>query len=215
MTDNRVEVQEITSALALRAFAHPLRIRLIDALAIAGSATATDLSEVVGESPANCSWHLRQLAKYGFIEPAPGGTGRQRPWRVVVGPRGWNASDDAELRMAGDAAADAILEHEVRELRTWRAGQQTEPDPWREAAAFSQSMDWLTADELAALNQELFEVFTRHLDRVRDPARRPAGSRPIRMVAWAFPAAPITGGAPTDPTDPLSADASTGGDDDA
>ena len=29
----------------------------------------------MGESPANASFHLRQLAKYGFVEEAEGGTG--------------------------------------------------------------------------------------------------------------------------------------------
>lgn len=190
MASKRIDAELITSAQALRAIAHPLRIRLLDALAISGPATATELADIVDESPANCSWHLRQLAKYGFIEEAPGGTGRQRPWRVVVGPRRWQTSDDAETTIAGDAAADALFEHEVTMLRTWRAQHTSEPAPWRDAGSVTHSMDWLTADELAALNEDLFEVMTRHLDRVRDPSVRPAGSRPVRMVAWAIPAGP-------------------------
>ena len=35
----------------------------------------------MGESPANTSFHLRQLAKYGYVEEAEGGTGRRRPWK--------------------------------------------------------------------------------------------------------------------------------------
>ena len=46
--------------------------------------TATQAGEALGESPANVSFHLRTLAKYGFVEEAPGGTGRQRPWRRVA-----------------------------------------------------------------------------------------------------------------------------------
>jgi DNA-binding IclR family transcriptional regulator len=55
-------------------------------------ATATQLAERVGESPANCSWHLRQLARYGFVEEAGGGTGREGPWRPVPGVCTWDAT---------------------------------------------------------------------------------------------------------------------------
>src|SRR5258705_13054713 len=76
--------REIRDAETARALAHPVRIRIIEKLAFGGPLTATALSELIGESPANTSWHLRQLARYGFIEEAGGGSGRQRPWRVVV-----------------------------------------------------------------------------------------------------------------------------------
>lgn len=69
--------------IALRALTHPARQRLLKALAAAGTATATELAGHVGESPANCSWHLRQLARYGFVTEAGGGSGRQRPWRIA------------------------------------------------------------------------------------------------------------------------------------
>src|SRR5215469_2376054 len=112
--------KQITDPQALRALAHPLRLQLLEELAISGPATATELGERVGESPANCSWHLRQLARYGFVEEAGGGVGRQRPWQVVPVVRTWGRSDhDAELNFAGDAAADMILDREVAALRAW------------------------------------------------------------------------------------------------
>src|SRR5690606_6701644 len=61
-------VHEVRESQALRALAHPLRIRLLEELAIGGELTATQAAERVDESPANCSWHLRQLARYGFVE---------------------------------------------------------------------------------------------------------------------------------------------------
>jgi DNA-binding transcriptional ArsR family regulator len=73
----------VNDLLALRALTHPVRQRLLRTLAGAGRATATELAERVGESPANCSWHLRQLARYGFVTEAGGGAGRQRPWRIA------------------------------------------------------------------------------------------------------------------------------------
>jgi hypothetical protein len=74
--------QELRDPRAMRALAHPVRLALIDALSLDGELTATQAAQIVGESPANCSFHFRQLAKYGFVEEAGRGTGRQRPWRL-------------------------------------------------------------------------------------------------------------------------------------
>src|ERR1700683_4333725 len=72
----------LTNPKAIRALAHPVRWALLEALGQAGTLTATQASEMLGESPANCAFHLRTLAKYGFIEEAGGGRGRERPWRA-------------------------------------------------------------------------------------------------------------------------------------
>jgi predicted transcriptional regulator len=71
----------LTDPKAIRALAHPVRWALLDALDQAGTLTATQASEMLGESPANCAFHLRTLAKYGYVEEAGGGRGRERPWR--------------------------------------------------------------------------------------------------------------------------------------
>ena len=55
-----------------------------------GAMTATELGERIGETPTTCSFHLRQLAKYGFVEEAGGGQGRSRPWRMTG--IGWSFS---------------------------------------------------------------------------------------------------------------------------
>src|SRR3954463_3917488 len=75
------QLREVTDPMAMRALAHPVRLALIEALADAGTLTATEAGERVGESPANASFHLRQLAKYGFVEDA-GAQGRRRPWKL-------------------------------------------------------------------------------------------------------------------------------------
>ena len=64
----------------IRALAHPLRLALLEYLDDVGEATATQCAKHTGESVANCSFHLRLLARYGFIEPAEQ-RGRERPWR--------------------------------------------------------------------------------------------------------------------------------------
>src|SRR5271154_2933830 len=74
------EPVRLTDAKAMRALAHPIRIALLEILGVR-TLTATQASELLGESPANCAFHLRTLARYGFVEEAGGGRGRERPWR--------------------------------------------------------------------------------------------------------------------------------------
>ncbi|HTW11798.1 MAG TPA: helix-turn-helix domain-containing protein, partial [Solirubrobacteraceae bacterium] len=76
------ESDYITEVRRLRAMTHPVRVALLEALAVGGPQTATEAAERIGESPTTCSFHLRQLAKYGFVEEAGGGMGRSRPWMV-------------------------------------------------------------------------------------------------------------------------------------
>src|SRR5207247_1324602 len=71
------------SATELRALSHPTRLALLEALDLNGPLTATEAGELVGESPSSCSFHLRTLARYGYVEGAEGGRGRQRPWKTV------------------------------------------------------------------------------------------------------------------------------------
>jgi len=69
----------IADAPSLRALAHPTRLALIEAIAVSGALTATQASVIVGESPTACAYHLRTLARLGFLEQADGGHGRERP----------------------------------------------------------------------------------------------------------------------------------------
>jgi len=168
--------------------AHPLRIRLVEELAFRGPMTATQLAELVGESPANTSWHLRQLAKYGFVEEAGGGTGRQRPWQVVVQSNSFGTEGvDAETAAASQATINLWLNREFEALLAWQSREAGEGE-WAHAAYVDQSLGWLTLDELRDLSQVMQEILTRYIHRISDPASRPPGSRPVRLVSWGIPA---------------------------
>src|SRR3954454_16618216 len=69
----------------LRAIAHPMRNRILGELVAAGHLRAADVAEVLGIPANQASFHLRQLAKYGLVEPAPelARDGRDRVWRPV------------------------------------------------------------------------------------------------------------------------------------
>jgi DNA-binding transcriptional ArsR family regulator len=196
--------REITDVETLRALAHPLRLRILDAVGVHGPLTATEVAERVGESPANCSWHLRQLARYGFVTEAGGGTGRQRPWRLVTDGHRWGDGEESpEVARAGDAAVRVLLDLEYRKLRDWIAVRRQESPGWRDAGFFTQFITWCTAEELGELQEEIRSLFGRYLDRLDDRAARPPGSRPVRLMAWGVPEVdgPQVGGAHDDERD--------------
>lgn len=81
--EHKARQQLQVDTTALRGLAHPLRGRILDQLQHRGPATATILGERLGESSGSTSYHLRQLARYGFIETVPGKNGgRGRWWRI-------------------------------------------------------------------------------------------------------------------------------------
>jgi DNA-binding transcriptional ArsR family regulator len=185
--------RSLTDPRELRALAHPVRLRLLQALYDRGEATATELAEAAGESPANCSWHLRQLAKFGFVQEAGTGVGRRRPWKPIARSLSWGAGSESEaLASAGDVLNSALQEEEFAALRAWQAWRRSDPPEWQEAANLAQGVAWLTAEELAEVNAEFAQIMRRHLDRAADPSIRPAGARRIRMFSWAVPAQPAT-----------------------
>jgi DNA-binding transcriptional ArsR family regulator len=185
--------RELRDPRALRALAHPVRLQIMEELAQAGQATATELADRIGESAANCSWHLRQLAQYGFIEEAGGGSGRQRPWKLVAQSNrfGKGDKDDPELARAGDAAIEVILDRELEAFRAWQAARRQQPEEWRDASFMTQSWDYLTVEELDALRKDFQALMehhvVRHVAERADPAKRPPGARMIRLVAWGIP----------------------------
>jgi DNA-binding MarR family transcriptional regulator len=63
------KIDSITpSSAQLRALTHPIRLRLLGLLRIDGPQTASDLARRTGLNTGSTSYHLRMLAKNGFIE---------------------------------------------------------------------------------------------------------------------------------------------------
>ena len=170
----------ISSAKELRALAHPLRIRLLQLIGQQGPLTATQCAKVVGESVANCSYHINTLAKYGYVEQSDGGQGREKPWQRVY--EGYSFSDvgvDEETALAGEAMSNAFIEVAFDRTREGLRTLSLEPEDWREAVGMSDSSEWLTAAETAAIRDEIQEIMRRYLHRRDDPSARPDGARPV------------------------------------
>lgn len=168
-----------TDPAAVRALAHPLRLELLDLLRFDGPSTATLLGGRLGESSGSTSYHLRQLARYGFIEEAPGRGGRERWWRfrhrrVNVDPGG----------AGGRALLPELLSREAHALDRFLAQRELSTE-WDAASFFTTLALRLTAAELVELRDGLQELLGRfRRAEVDDP---PADARPVRLLAFGYP----------------------------
>jgi hypothetical protein len=182
----RKERWEIRDAKALRAMAHPLRMRLLEVVGREGAATATLCAQETGESVANCSYHLKTLAKYGYLEEAEGGQGREKPWRLVHAGRSWDTwrMDTEEGVRAAEAADNAFLEYEFELIRERKESQSAEPEEWREAVGGSNTSVYLTATEAAELRQNMWQLLKPFKERNEHRDARPEGARPVHFFLY-------------------------------
>lgn len=180
---------ELQDPGALRALAHPRRLKLLGLLRREGPLTATQAAALLpGESSGSCSYHFRQLAKYGLAEEALGGKGRQRPWRATSLFTSWpDVAPTPELAAATAEFELFITEQQFERLARWILSRRAEPVEWQEAASFGDVLLYLTAAELAELRSDLQQLAERYLERVADPALRPEGSRPVMFLQIAVP----------------------------
>ncbi|MGY1619773.1 ArsR/SmtB family transcription factor [Geodermatophilus sp. SYSU D00691] len=182
-------------AATLKALAHPLRVRILQALELRGQVSVTSLAEELGESTAAVSYHLRQLARHGFVEEtggeAPGrvrAVGRRRKnWRMAVDEvhmTGTTLLQDADTREAAGFLLRELQSSRSRRLAHWFETSTTWPGEWQRAAS---DMDgYLTLDpaQTRALADELKAVIDRY--REQPPGR---GARRVDVQYAVFPAA--------------------------
>nr|WSZ13845.1 helix-turn-helix domain-containing protein [Streptomyces canus] len=179
---------QLTDPRALRAYAHPTRMRLVGLLRTEGPFTATRAAELTGESVASCSYHLRMLAKYGLVEVAPGGHGREKPWRATARFTQWpNYSEDPAVAEASRALETAVAERYFELITRAIEERHDLPREWQEAEHIGDQVLYLTAEELADLGEKLDRLLRPYEDRQGDPAARPQDARLVQIVRAAFP----------------------------
>ena len=181
----------MTDPRALRALAHPLRLSLLTLLRTEGPLTATQAGELLGESSASCSFHLRQLAKYGLAEEAGGGRGRERPWRATAMFTDVPAiADSPELAAASGLFRSIVAERYYEQMMAWLEARADEPAEWQQAALMSDVLLYLTPAELTELGEQVDGLLDRYLDRMTRPELRPPGARPVSHIQFAAPLQP-------------------------
>ncbi|MEV0616396.1 helix-turn-helix domain-containing protein [Nonomuraea sp. NPDC050404] len=180
---------------ALKALAHPLRQRLLARLQRHGPATSADLAVEYDEDRGGISYHLRQLARYGFIEEDTGrSSGRRKYWRAVPQdvrlPR---RPADPEVALAAEEIGRQWMERADRDLAAYLSGRQTFGE-FAAAAMHSFGGTTLNPEELARFGEEYIAFLNRWH---RDPGQESSGSRHISVVFHAFPTPGLEDASPT------------------
>lgn len=190
MSDPRPVAAITPSVTALKALAHPDRLRILGRLRLEGPSTATALGRRLGLNSGATSYHLRQLAAHGFIEPAVDlGNRRERWWRASHESTTYEmaelSGDDLE---AGLAFGQAIVATHSLMLRRAQDAYRDLPLEWRRASTASDYTMAITPAQAAALTDRLTALLWEA--KVAAPptgAPSPPGTRPFTVLLHAFP----------------------------
>lgn len=191
----------IDDPVAIRALAHPLRHDLMSILGRLGQATTADAARELGISHGLASHHLRQLAKYGFVEQVKGKDHRERPWRMVATSFNWNkARATTEGSVAVDVLEQMTAERTIEAFLDWQQRRKDWPPAWRKPTGLSESSVYLTQAELAGITAAFEAQLMRYIDErpIDDVASRPEGSVPVTFTLFTVP-----GRQPPGPADDL------------
>lgn len=175
---------------ALKALAHPLRVRIYDLLSERGPQTASTLAALIGETSGATSYHLRALASKDLIREIEGrGTGRERWWERPKG-RINLPGPDQQTTPANRAAAQIVtseffrLRHQTLMDYLNRPSSE-EPEEWRDLGLIMTTMLDITPEQMAELTQQLSDVVDSAIERYRGQESHP-GTRRVALRADIF-----------------------------
>ncbi len=187
---------------SLRGIAHPLRVQLLAELRDTGPSTATELGRRLGQSSGATSYHLRQLAAYGFVVDVPErARGRERWWRAAH--RGTyldlSATEDLETNVLQEEYLRSVAITYFQRIEGWVRRLSTVGPPWTEVGTISHVDLRLTPDETRRLERELWALLERYRrdDQEHEPSF-PAGAERVDMQFQILPR-PRSGGGGAEP----------------
>ncbi|MBP2471282.1 DNA-binding transcriptional ArsR family regulator [Crossiella equi] len=171
-----MEGRRITDPEVLRSLAQPIRQKLYRLLAQTGPATVSALAKRIDTDPGLVSYHLRELAKGGYIVEAPelARDRRERWWRASAEQQSWAWTDfsSPEARTVAGAALAQMVTDQFERSRTFQETRSAWGGQWNSSAFTSNHYLRLTDVELRQLEDELHAV----LDRWKAPREQlPAG----------------------------------------
>lgn len=180
---------------AIAALTHPVRWKLLNYLMSSGPATASQGARAVGDTPSNCSYHLRTLARYGWVEADGSADARERPWRALVTGFSVERSGDPDSPLGRNAAAllAMTIQQEQREVLDAVARFPALERAWQDASEHATYTLRMTPAELAELTRQLDTLIRPYIAATRDDP--PDGSALVHLGLHAFPQR-------TDPGDP-------------
>ncbi|HEY7484344.1 MAG TPA: helix-turn-helix domain-containing protein [Streptosporangiaceae bacterium] len=179
--------QEINDLEVLKALANPRRQKIVEHLAMHGPATSASLARALDLNTGATSYHLRELAKHGFVEEvAERSHGRERWWRAVRGDRRFppHSRQTPEMRAVLDEMNRVSLDADLELFARFQA-RRMEMGPWADAAPYSRSVLHLTVEEV----REFFEEYIKLVNRFKgDGEDAPDTARPVYARLLVFPA---------------------------
>jgi hypothetical protein len=148
--------------------------------------TASEAARQLDSTPAVTAYHLRTLAKYGFVEDAGGESARERPWRLTERAVSftWDGQDPAGRAMTR-VAFDEWFEH----VRRYQELKDQYPPEVREASDATESVLMATPEEVKELMGKINKLLHPFRDRI-DPALRPPGIVPMEILVFTHPVVP-------------------------
>ncbi|MDX3852827.1 helix-turn-helix domain-containing protein [Streptomyces sp. AK02-01A] len=186
--------RRITDLDTLKAFGHPLRMKLYRALYIARTATASQLADQVDEAVSLVSYHLRKLADHGLIEQAEpqGRDGRERWWQLASQGLSFHDEDfsDAPEKAATHAAVGRMSFEQRSDLyRRYLDTQSAWDADWRRAAFSNEYLAPLTAAELVAFTSEMHQLAKKYeaAGRAAEEAGDTDGREHVALHLYGFP----------------------------
>lgn len=191
----------VPDTTALKALAHPERLRMLGLLRVDGPATATGLARRLGLNSGATSYHLRQLAAHGFVEQATElGNKRERWWRARHDSTVFDPSDGpGDAVEAGLAMTQAVISQHMQLLQRALGEFRDLPGPWRKATSANDIVVPVTADEahdlVRRLTSTLNEAQAAHPGRA---APLPDGMRNFMVILHGFPFPDLASGAGED-----------------
>lgn len=184
----------VTDLDALRALGHPQRSAILKFLMAGPPRTATDCAVIVGATPSACSYHLRELERFGFVErdDSPSDEtidGRTRRWRATavgftLGARPLSGATPEERAVYAAVLGADRIENERLAIEFVETAADL-PGEWQDAAEFATYELSLTAAELVDLLREIDDLLRPHRVGIR---RQPDNSaRAVHIALDAFP----------------------------
>ncbi len=180
------ETLELTDPRAMRALAHHVRLVILEFLHLHGTGNATECSREVGESPQACSYHLRALAKWGFIKQVESDDGRETRWAPAARSVNFSsvADDSPEFQAAATLLQRQVLERDNRTVTTYLERERELDEDWRDAATFSSGFVVVTSDELRRITAEIAQILRAH---GADREDKPEDARRVDVILRALP----------------------------
>lgn len=179
--------RQITDPQALRALAHPIRLKLLELLTVDGPATGKTLADLTGESTASVSYHVGQLAKWGLVERAHDlARGRERPWQATSRGITWTATGDGspEFAAASRALREQFIARRLAALDEFQRHQDEFDIAWQEAAWLGEDMGYLDPAELTEATERIKAVIAEYTSATRT---RKEGARQVAFFGYAVP----------------------------